>query len=158
VLTGNDANRTSVLTAMRSAPSVHFSCHAQVDPLDPSASKLLLADHQQRPLTVVDVARLRLEDAHLAFLAACSTAQSPRRLTDEAIHLASAFQLAGYRHVIGTLWPVNDVYAAKITRRVYDRLAAGESVANAIHDATLRMLQEPYSRPSAWASHIHAGP
>jgi CHAT domain len=33
-------------------------------------------------------------------------------LIDEGIQLASAFQLAGYRQVVATLWEVNDLIAA----------------------------------------------
>ncbi len=75
--------------------------------------------------------RAREEDAHhrelyqrpisaeLAFLSACETAQPGARLADEAIHLASAFSLAGYRHVIGTLWPVGDQHAVDIADDIY---------------------------------------
>ena len=73
---------------------------------------------------MVDVARLRLDDAELAFLSACSTARPGCRLTDEAIHLASAFQLAGYRHVIGTLWPIGDQHAVDIADDIYTALTA----------------------------------
>ena len=83
---------------------------------------MLLTDHRQRPLTVVDVARLRLDDAGLAFLSACSTARPGGRLADEAIHLASAFQLAGYRHVIATLWPIGDQHAVDIADDIYTTL------------------------------------
>jgi CHAT domain-containing protein len=39
----------------------------------------------------------------LAFLSACHTATGSPRGLDEAIHLAAAMQLLGYRHVIATL-------------------------------------------------------
>lgn len=35
------------------------------------------------------------------------------------MHLASALQLAGYRHVIGTLWPVMDTVAARTAEWFY---------------------------------------
>ncbi len=117
---------------------MHFACHGANDLSNPSASSLLLTDHQERPLTVTDVARLRLDDAGLAFLSACSTARPGRRLIDEAIHLASAFQLAGYRHVIATLWPIGDLRAVDIAADIYTTLATtGKGdVAGALHTAT----------------------
>jgi CHAT domain-containing protein len=56
---------------------------------------------------VASLADVQPHRAQLAFLSACQTARNPARdLLDEAIHLASAFQLAGYPHVVGTLWSV----------------------------------------------------
>ncbi|KAL4981558.1 hypothetical protein BDW68DRAFT_183374 [Aspergillus falconensis] len=44
----------------------------------------------------------------LAYLSARGTGQiKDERFIDESIHLIRAFQLAGFRHVIGTLWNVN---------------------------------------------------
>lgn len=91
----------------------------------------------------------------------CPHARPPDdRLTDEAIHLASAFQLAGYRHVIGTLWPINDRLAARIAEAVYQGLAsAGASgAAAALHAATRRIRDERPDFPFHWAAHIHVGP
>ncbi len=45
------------------------------------------------------------------------------RLADEAVRLASAFQLAGYRHVIATLWPIGDRHAVNLAARIYTTLA-----------------------------------
>jgi hypothetical protein len=66
---------------------------------------------------VVDISSLHREIADLAYLSACSTARVGAALTDEAIHLASTFQLAGYRHVVATLWPINDRRAVCASRR-----------------------------------------
>jgi tetratricopeptide (TPR) repeat protein len=159
VLTGPQATHDTVLAALRASQWAHFSCHGASDLGNPSTSRLLLIDHGQRPLTVVDVARLRLDDAGLAFLSACSTARPGGRLTDEAIHLASAFQLAGYRNVIATLWPIVDWDAVKITTDIYAALATCEDdVAVAVHSA-VRQMRQGLGPDSLlrWASHIHVG-
>ncbi len=160
VLTGPQATHDTVPRALQAGRWAHFACHAASDLSNPSASYLLLTDHEQRPLTVVDVARLRLDDADLAFLSACSTGRPGGRLADEAIHLASAFQLAGYRHVIATLWPIGDQHAVDIADGIYTTLTTkGEDdVAGAVHAAVRRMRRRwGWDAPSVWASHIHAG-
>jgi hypothetical protein len=150
----------SVRAAMPGYPWVHFACHAEASLAEPSASHLLLQDYASKPLTVLDIAGLRLEQAELAFLSACSTAMTGGVLPDEAINLASAFQLAGYRRVIATLWPVDDALAAELARGFYDRLdAAGtqDAAARALHQV-MRLNRSLYSdQPSMWAAHIHSG-
>jgi hypothetical protein len=160
VLTGTQATHDTVLAALPAGQWAHFACHGDSDLSNPSASYLLLTDHQQRPLTVMDVSRLRLDDARLAFLSACSTARPGGLLADEAIHLASAFQLAGYRHVIATLWPIGDQHAVDIAKNMYTTLTTADEgdVASAGHAAALRMRKRwGWDTPSVWASHIHVG-
>ncbi len=157
VLSGTAATRDVVLAALTEARWAHFACHGYTDLLDPSSSRLLLADHHDRPLTVVDVAGLRL-DGELAYLSACATARPGTRLNDEVIHLASAFQLAGFRHVVGTLWPVGDRHAVEVAELFYAALTDGADIATAVHDAALRMRDRWPDTPSVWASHIHIGP
>jgi CHAT domain-containing protein len=162
VLTGEEATREAVLAALPGARWAHFACHGHSDLADPSAGRLLLHDHQSRPLAVVDVARLRLDDAELAFLSACSTARPGARLADEAIQLASAFQLAGYRHVLATLWPVPDWPARRAVAAVYDHLAAAgdyhaDRAPAALHATTLALRERYPDHPSIWAAFVHAG-
>jgi CHAT domain-containing protein len=159
-LVGPEATYQAVITALAGARWAHFACHGSADLRDPSASYLLLADHEQHPLTVADIIRLRLEHADLVFLSACSTAYPGQRLTDEAIHLASAFQMAGYRHVIGTLWPIDDDSGTEITNAVYQEItgdwAAGKA-AESLHEITLNLRNRLVAKPWLWASHIHSG-
>jgi CHAT domain-containing protein len=123
---------------------------------DPSSSHLLLADHMSEPLTVEDLIGLRM-DVELAFLSACSTARPGGRLADESIHLASACQLTGYRHVIGTLWPIGDQHAVAIADLVYTAITSTGDVAGAVHAATKEMRDQWPAEPSIWASHVHVG-
>ncbi|WP_238435388.1 MULTISPECIES: CHAT domain-containing protein [unclassified Frankia] len=156
VLAGEKATRQAVLNRLPGGRWAHFACHGAANLTDPSLGRLLLAD---QPLTVLDVNRLRIDDAQLAFLSACSTAMPSGRLTDEAIHLASAFQLAGYQHVIATLWPIDDTVAGLLADEIYSALTdpRPRPLALAVHQTVrwLRGLQP--DRPSWWASHIHNG-
>jgi CHAT domain-containing protein len=89
-----------VLDSLRNTAWAHFACHATNNVATPSRSGLLLHDDL---LPVTAITGLRLADAELAYLSACTTGRSSWEHPDEAIHLAGAFQLASYRHVIGTL-------------------------------------------------------
>ncbi|MEX5258606.1 CHAT domain-containing protein, partial [Kocuria arenosa] len=76
-LPGTDpATHDTVLAALPGHPLVHFACHGHSDLANPSASHLLLNDHQTRPLTVLDLIAAHLPAAELAFLSACTTART----------------------------------------------------------------------------------
>ncbi|MFH8882658.1 CHAT domain-containing protein [Streptomyces californicus] len=161
LLSGSEATVAAVGRALEAHPWVHFSCHGVSELLDPSRSGLILYDGR---LTVSDAAAQRPGSPELAVLSACSAAQGGIRLPDEAVQLASSFQLAGYPHVIGTLWPVADKLATRLTEEFYTTLAADLDRGRALDPAAalhhpVRALRDRYAQaPHLWAAHIHAGP
>jgi CHAT domain-containing protein len=165
LLTGGDARFHAVLDALRTHGIVHLACHGVSDWADPDSSHLLLHDHVEHPFTLGVVAKTHLPGAALAYLSACETTQGTPGLHDESIHITSAFQLAGYRHVIGTLWPVNDEAARTIADTFYTGLTdngAGrprpEQAALALHHAVRTLRAQCGGRsPSLWGGHIHVG-
>ncbi|WP_261568387.1 CHAT domain-containing tetratricopeptide repeat protein [Frankia gtarii] len=154
VLAPPESTREAVIKALPETRWAHFACHGTAEISKPSASRLVLHDG---PLTVEDLIELRLEGAELAFLSACETARPGALLTDEALHLASAFQLAGFRHVIATLWPISDGVAVDLADQIYAALAAGGDPAGAVHQATRELRDYLPRQPALWASQIHAG-
>lgn len=86
---------------------VHLSCHGEASPIIPgliSTFKLRLEDGGHDDFVVADVLQLHLDHPHLAYLSACQTAATrDTKVLDEAIHLAGAFQFAGFPYVIATL-------------------------------------------------------
>ncbi|MER5597332.1 CHAT domain-containing protein [Streptomyces sp. NPDC002265] len=161
-LVGQQAVRSEVLGAVPQHAWAHFACHAYSDLDDPARSRLLVHDHRGTPLTVADLYRMRLVDAELAFLSACSTARVAPGLADEAAHLLSGFQLAGYDHVIGTLWPVPDRSSLRVADRLYQALGEGgfeaDGCAAALHEAVARLARGWPDHPSMWAAYVHTGP
>lgn len=90
--------------------------------------------------------KLQVRQTFLAYLSACGTSQiRDMRSVDENIHLANAFQLAGFRHVIGTLWDVDDALCVDVARAVYENLrdhgVVDESVSIGLHSG-LRLLRD----------------
>ncbi|HEV2347138.1 MAG TPA: CHAT domain-containing protein [Actinocrinis sp.] len=126
--------------------------------------RLILHDHLTRPLTLHDIIELHLESAQLAYLSACSTTDGSPLQVDESTQLTAAFQLAGYRNVIGTLWPISDQTAAVVARDVYAHLTDDgatrpvlESVAEALHRATREQRERTPVLPTRWAAYVHYG-
>ncbi len=156
--------RANVLERLPGCPVAHFACHGASDPADPSKSLLLLHDHDSAPLTVASLASVRHDQLQLVYLSACRTAvTSDTRLLDEAIHLTAAFQLAGSRHVIGTLWEINDAAAVEIAAAFYRGLRTGQDgldtsqAARALHHAVRAARARYPDNPLLWAAHLHAG-
>lgn len=114
--------------------------------------------HRRRPVRRASRATHNRGGA-LAVLYACQTAAGGLVNPDEAITLATALQFGGWRAVVGTLWPVGDAVAVKVTRRFYDVLLgpAGSTPAHALHEAVRRMRERYPNHPSMWAPFVHVG-
>ncbi|MGX9887880.1 CHAT domain-containing protein [Streptomyces sp. NPDC002276] len=163
-LIGPQATRDTVLAALPQHDIVHLACHGLSDWDTPAASRLLLHDHTTQPLTVASLSELRLPHARLAVLSACSTTASNEALADEAVHITSAFQLAGFHHVVGTMWPISDAISARVAHGLYVELLDSdnaslrpERTAEALHQVTRRLRDEYPRTPTFWAAYIHAG-
>lgn len=90
--------------------------------------------------------KLQENSPFLSYLSACTTGSNEgAELVDEGIHLVSAFQLAGFRHVIGTLWEVSDSHCKDVARIVYQTLKKegmkDKSVSRGLHRA-IRALRD----------------
>jgi tetratricopeptide (TPR) repeat protein len=155
---GESATQERVLADLPGHPYAHFACHGGQDRQDPSRAALQLYDG---PLPVLALAGLRLT-GELAFLSACESAAGGVTLADEAIHLAGAVQVAGYRQVVATLWPITDELAPELADAVYAGLQAGDRIeaartAGALHEAVRALRARLPDRPSLWASYAHFG-
>jgi CHAT domain-containing protein len=133
----------------------HFAGHGHTDSVDPSQSRLLLEDWESNPLTVEALLEmnLRKRPPFLAYLSACGTGQlRDERFVDESIHLISACQLAGFRHVIGTLWEVNDELCVEMARITYKEMNDGgmtdDSVCRGLHNATRELRDRWLNMPA----------
>jgi len=157
-MSGRDATSHAVADALDSADWIHLVCHGEQDLSSPSEGRLQMHDG---PLTVRRLTRHHAQQGQLAVLSGCETVRGGVELADEAITLASAIQLAGFQHVIGTLWAVGDAVAVRFADGVYRRLAAdgmsAEHSARSVHLA-LWQLRDRYASPRAWAPFVHVGP
>ncbi|KAF4502975.1 TPR domain containing protein [Fusarium agapanthi] len=124
----------------------HFAGHGQTDELDPSMSRLLLEEGQQNPLTVGELLEMNLRKASpfLAYLSACGTGRfKDEKFADESLHLIGACQVAGFRHVIGTLWKVQDDTCLEVARAIYQSLGDNgimdTSVSRGLHNVVRRL-------------------
>lgn len=148
----------------------HFACHGVSDRHNPSNSHLLLhADDLSSSgpgrLTAGAISAMHMHRAQIAYLSACCSADNAAvRLVNEGIHIASGFQLAGFSHVLATLWESNDAACRQVAREFYDGLfGSGQGgrehrvVSAAFHHAVRKLRDENVEQPIRWASFIHSG-
>jgi CHAT domain-containing protein len=151
---GRDASEAALKHAALSDVAIlHFASHAVVDPAGLRGTALLLApgggdDGVVRP---EELSALSL-DADLVVLSACATAVSGGHAGDEGLRgLVAPLIEAGARGVAATLWAVDDEAQRVLMRRLYQRLARGETTAAAIRGAKLDAMREGAS-PRDWAA------
>ncbi|KAK8144211.1 hypothetical protein G3M48_006156 [Beauveria asiatica] len=162
-----------VLDRLETCRIAHFACHGTSDRVDPSNSGLILQKGGHEPgstpeqdhLTMHAVSELRLKGTQIAYLSACSTAENKAtRLSDEVIHVVSGFQVAGFPHVIGCLWPAGDSDCVEVARKFYSRVLqrseptlGSRSVALALQEAVMEVRAKQVRMPLNWAQFVHYG-
>ena len=113
-------------------------------------------------LTAEEVAALNLGGVEWAVLSGCDTGVGEVRVGEGVFGLRRAFQVAGAKAVIMSLWPVED----QSTRRWMTTLYAGRllkklSTSDAVREASLAVLRQRrtkgLSHPFYWAGFVAAG-
>ncbi|KAI0977561.1 TPR domain-containing protein [Xylaria arbuscula] len=151
--------KNDVLSSLRKSWIFHFAGHGLADDTSPLHSQLFLRDWAQDPLTVQSLLETNIGSLSpfLAYLSACGTGENRNKnLADEGIHLTAACQLAGFRHVVGTLWAVDDKVCVDMAEGIYGvlrdvALSSDEISDGAVSRALHRVMRELRER---WVNEI----
>ncbi|KAJ3454621.1 hypothetical protein MRS44_013221 [Fusarium solani] len=143
--------KADVSSALEACRMFHFAGHGSTHLTEPLQSQLLLDDWDREPFTVASLLETNLtaKPPFLAYLSACGTGQIlDEGSVDENIHLANACQLAGFRHVVGTLWSVDDGLCVDMARMTYEVLRdegiQDKSVSRGLHRA-MRTIRDEWA-------------
>lgn len=131
-----DATENAVTDRAPGRPVLHLATHGLVDDRGPNRSFIALAGHDE--LTVGDLMGLDLT-ADLVVLSACHTGQGTATAGGDIVGLVRAALAAGARHVVASLWPVDDEAGCLLMTGMYERLVAGEDVAASLAHAQHRV-------------------
>ena len=162
---------TRAVAGLTTAPSIVAAAVRRESPLLLSGLALAGANRRAsaRPddddgiLTAEEVASLNLSGVEWAVLSACGTGLGAIQAGEGVFGLRRAFQIAGARTVIMSLWSVDDQATREWMVALYDgRFQKHLSTADAVHAATLAMLRDRRGKglstaPFYWAAFVAAG-
>jgi CHAT domain-containing protein/tetratricopeptide (TPR) repeat protein len=177
LMVGAKATKSAVREQLGHARIAHFATHGffcdederesipyahrLVDPL--LQSGLVLSNQQgDGLLTAQELVCLDLRDLDWVVLSACGSGLG-RLITGEGTFgLRRAFEIAGARTVVSTLWQVGDTRTTELMLDVYRRRLAGSSTIDAVRMAQLERLRDQRRRfnrihPSLWGGIVAEG-
>jgi tetratricopeptide (TPR) repeat protein len=107
-------------------------------------------------LSAAEVTTLNLVGTELVVLSACDTGLGTLHATEGVMGLRRAFQLAGARTVIASLWRVPDQQTCDLMTSFYRRLITGMPRDAALRAAQLELRQK-FSSPFYWGAFVCFG-
>ncbi len=142
VLVGAAASEERARGLGPDARLIHFAAHALPDPRFPLDSALVLApgggaDGWLHAWEIAESLRL---DAELVTLSGCETGLGKELEGEGILGLARAFQYAGARSVLVSLWAVSDRSTPELMVRFYENLGRGLSKDAALRAARVELL------------------
>jgi len=114
-------------------------------------------------LTAEEIAGINLEGVDWAVLSACDTGVGEIKVGEGVFGLRRAFQLAGAKTVIMSLWPVEDETTRQWMRTLYrEHFLNGKDTGESVRAASLQILSQRRARhqsthPFYWGAFIAAG-
>ena len=138
---------------------LHFATHGLLDERFPLNSGLALTIPDEfveggdngllQAWEIFESVRL---DADLVVLSACESALGQEVGGEGLVGLTRAFQYAGARSVLASLWQVADESTAILMERFYHHLRAGKTKDEALRAAQLELVRGAAPAPHAWAA------
>ena len=120
-------------------------------------------DEEDGILTAEEIAALDLSGVRWAVLSACDTGIGEVRVGEGVFGLRRAFEIAGARTLIMSLWSVDDETARAWMGELYtNRFDEGMSTIDSVHDASLTLLerrrqQGVSTHPIHWSGFVATG-
>ena len=109
-------------------------------------------------LTALEVLGLDLSGTELAVLSACDTGIGEIHEGEGVYGLRRAFQEAGVRQVVTSLWEVSDAGTQALMTAFYARMFAGMAPREAFREAQLELLESPrWGYPFIWSAFVIIG-
>lgn len=159
VLLATQATRSAVEQQIAHASVLHFAGHtAQYD----GSTRLLLfpasaADHQP----YLDSSAFRSHpprDARLVVLSACSTGRESPSWDHDISDMVDTLAELGVPEIVATRWKIDSGSAAQIMQTLYENLAQGATVPQALTRARIALARDPrYRHPYYWAGYFASG-
>lgn len=147
---GEEATEERAKAVASGARILHFATHGHLDDRTPLDSALVLTIPEElRPgrdnglLQVWEIFESVRLDTDLVVLSACESALGRELSGEGLIGLTRAFQYAGARSVVASLWSVADQVTADLMARFHRHYAAGSSKDEALRQAQIELISEP---------------
>lgn len=145
---GREATEEHAKAVGKDVRFLHFAVHGILDERFPLNSALVLAIPDQiapgqdngllQAWEILEQMRL---DADLVTLSACDTALGKESGGEGLVGLARAFQYAGARSIVASLWSVSDESTAELMKHFYGYLRAGKTKDEALRLAQIDMVR-----------------
>jgi CHAT domain-containing protein len=157
---GEQATEKHAISIGRDVPLIHYACHAYVNERFPLDSALVFTIPEKPKegqdnglLQAWEIFEKMRIDADLVTLSACETGLGKEMGGEGLIGLTRAFQYAGARSVLASLWKVEDASTAELMKRFYGYLKAGKTKDEALRLAQIDLIHRPNSsQPRDWAA------
>jgi CHAT domain-containing protein len=147
---GAAATEENVKSLPRDTRIVHFATHAILDERFPLNSAVVLSIPEKLEegkdnglLQAWEIFEKVRIDADLVVLSACESGLGKEMGGEGLIGLTRAFQYAGARSVMASLWKISDRTTPELMVRFYKHLKAGLSKDEALRAAQMELIQGP---------------
>lgn len=109
-------------------------------------------------ITAAEWSNRDLRGTRIVVLSACETGVGEIRNGDGVLGLRRALVLAGSQAQVLSLWEVDDASTAALMTTVYERLASGATIGDALVQAKRRLANQPeFAHPVHWAAFVLSG-
>lgn len=164
-LTGFDASKPILLDRLKSVPSgyntVVFATHGFYGHTTPGIMEPVLVlttvpAGTDGLLRMTEIMGLRI-NTDMVVLAACQTGLGKLVTGEGILGMGRAFQYAGSRNVLMSLWSVEENASVKLLKYFVEFRSKGKSKLAALTEARNQLRSEGYDHPFFWAAFVLAG-
>jgi CHAT domain-containing protein len=158
VYVGDQATEERVKAIGRDVRYIHLATHGLLNARLPLNSALVLTMPETATegrdnglLQAWEIFESLRIDADLLVLSACETALGTEMGGEGLVGLTRAFQYAGARSIVASLWSVADESTPELMKRFYSYLKAGRTKDEALRSAQIDLIRGRYT-PFHWAA------